>query len=206
MTVQTEPKKLEDVLLYEQLNRMSRATGVFQTGNTFSIGQVLGKDYKAITGFVQNSGTNLTESDVSLAPKAKKGDYEIHGTGTDTGYMVDPDGYHVDDFDAIAYDGEHLNIDSGSVAADDKYTVTVGDSTGDYVPLDPAAVNGAHEAHGIALDAYDASGGDVDGVALIKEVVLQSGGVVWPDGISTANKETALEQLAALGIVTRDAV
>jgi len=206
MAVQTEPKKIEDVLLYEQENRMSRENGVFQSGNEFTIGQVLGKDYKAKTNFTQDSGTNLSSGDVSLGPKAKKGDYTIVGTGADTGYMVDPDGYHVDDFSAIPYTGDHLNIDSGSVADTDQYTVTVGDSSGELAPLDTTAVNGAHEAHGIALGAYDASSAAVDGVALVKEAVLQTDGLDWPDGISEANKEQALEELRAKGIVTRDAV
>lgn len=206
MAVQTDPKRIEDVVLHEQENRMSREKGVFQTGNTFTIGQVLGKDYKSITGFTQDSGSGVSESHVSLGSEAKQGDYVIHGTGSNTARIVGPDGYEVEQVTSLPYSGDHLEIsDSASISDTDKYTVTVGDSTGDFVPLDPTAVNGAQEAHGISLGAYDASSADVDGVALVKQAVLETDGLDWPDGISDANKAKALEELKEKGIVTRAA-
>jgi len=206
MAVTTEPKNLRDVLLYEDENRMSREAVTFQSGNTIAVGQVVGRDYKAKTNFTQDSGTGLSTGDVSLGPNAKKGDYVIHGTGTDTGYIIDPDGYRVDDFSTLPHAGKHISIDSGTVASGDQYTVTVGDSTGEYVPLNTSAVNGAHEAHGIAAGAYDASSGAVDGVIVNRDAVVLLDGLVWPDGITTANKDAALAELEALGIQAKNAV
>lgn len=207
MAVSTQPKQIEDFLLYEQPDRMSREHGTVLSGSVLDVGQVVGKDYKAIISFTQVSGTNLTEGDVSLAGQAKQGTYTIYGTGVDTGYIVDPDGYRVDDFSAIPYTGNHLNIGSGSVADTDEYTVDVAANPADgkYVPLDPSAVNGAHEVHGISLGAYDATDGDIPGVFIEKQAVVVTGGLVWPDAITTAQKDQALKELDAVGIKVRDA-
>ena len=205
MAVTTEPKNARDVLLYEMDNRMSRKAVTFASGNTIAVGQVVGKNYKAKTNFTQDSGTNLSTGDVSLSPKAKKGDYTIVGTGADAGYMVDPDGFRVDDFEALPHSGEHLSIDSGSVADGDQYTVTVGDGTGEYLPLDTTAVNGAHEAHGVSIGHYDASSAAMNGVIVDRDAVVLLDGLVWPDGISTANKDAALAELEALGIQAKNA-
>jgi len=205
MPAQTEPKNLRDVLFYEDQHRMSRRVVTFMSGTAFEVGQVLGKDYKAKTNFTQDSGTGLSTGDVSLGQEAKKGDYVIHGTGTDTGYIMDPDGYRVDDFSSLTYAGKHISIDSGTVASDDKYTVTVGDSSGKYVPFDPSATNGAHEPAGIPIEAYDATDGDVEGVAVVRDAVLLRDGLVWPDTITTAQKEAALEAFQAVNIQVKDA-
>ena len=206
MPVTEEQKYISDVLKWENDSRHSRDQVTFLSGEVISLGQVVGKDHKAITNFTQDSGSNLTESDVSLAPNAKKGDYVIYGTGSGTGYIVDPDGYRVDDFSSIPHSGEHLNIDSGSVADTEQYTVTVGDGSGKHVALDTSAVNGAHEAHGIALGEYDASEGDLPGVIAARDAAVIESGLVWPEGITTEEKNKALATLKSLGIVVREEV
>lgn len=206
MPVTEEGKYIGDVLKEELPGFLSRDNITVLNGEVISLGQVLGRDYKSITGFTQDSGSNLSEGDVSLGPRAKKGDYVIHGTGASAGYITDPDGYHVDDFSSLPYSGKHLSIDSGSVADTDKYTVTVGDGSGKFVALDLTAVNGAHEAHGVALGEYDASEGDLPGKMAARTCGVVDSGLVWPDGITTEEKQTALAELKRLGIVEREEV
>lgn len=206
MPVTEESKYIGDVLKNELPSFLSRDNITVLSGEVISLGQVLGKDYKAITNLAQDTGTGISQSDVSLGPNAKKGDYVIHGTGTDTGYIMDPDGYRVDDFSAIPGGGEHISIDSGTVASGDQYTVTVGDGSGKFVALDLTAVNGAHEAHGVALGEYDASEGDLPGVMAARTCGVVESGLVWPDSITTEQKENALAELKRLGIVEREEV
>ena len=203
-----EQKYLKDVVRWEQVNSHSREKGTLAKSDTsISLGQVLGRDRKAITNFAQDSGSNLTESDVSLGPDAQKGDYEIHGTGSDEGHVVDPDGYRRESFNSLPYDGDHLRIsDSGSISDGDKYTVTVGDGSGKFVALDPSAVDGGQEAHGISLDYYDTTKRDVPGVVLVRDSEVIKSGLEWPDGISPEQKSKALAELRRLGVVVREEV
>ncbi len=207
MPVTEEQKYIGDVLKEEAPGRRSRDSIVVLSGEVISLGQVLGKDYKAITNFSQDSGTGISESHVSLGPKAKQGDYVIYGTGSNTARIVGPDGYEVEQITSLPYSGEHIQVsDSAAIADGEQYTLTVGDSSGKYVALDPSAVNGAQEAHGIALGEYDASEGDVPGVMAARDSGAVESGLVWPDGITTEQKNKALAELRQLGIVVRQEV
>ncbi len=76
-------------------------------------------------------------------------------------------------------------------------------ATGKFKPLDPTATDGTQIAAAIILQPANASAADVEVVNLKRrsQVVLQS--LVWPPGITAAQQKTALDQLAALGIITR---
>lgn len=207
MPVTEESKYISDVIKGEAPGRRSRDNVTVLSGEVLSMGQVVGKDYKAITGFSQDSGSGVSESNVSLGPKAKQGDYVIHGNGSGSGYIIGPDGYEIERITSLAYSGQHIQIDSDATLSDgDQYTVTVGDSSGKFVALDPSAVNGAQEAFGVALGEYDASEGDLPGVIVARDAEVVDPGLVWPDGITTEEKETALAQLRSLGIVEREEV
>ncbi len=76
-------------------------------------------------------------------------------------------------------------------------------ATGEYTILAPAAVDGSEVAAGIMLADCDATAAATDGVALVREAIISSEELVWPDGILDSEKATALEQLKTLGIITR---
>ncbi|MFO7598036.1 MAG: head decoration protein, partial [Desulfocurvibacter africanus] len=67
---------------------------------------------------------------------------------------------------------------------------------------DPA--DGSEKAAGIAIDAYDASAADVEGVAIKRDAIVAPSALIWPDGITVGQKATALAELEALGIITRE--
>jgi hypothetical protein len=69
--------------------------------------------------------------------------------------------------------------------------------------LDPDALNGTQNAHGILGAAVDASSADAKGTAVTRQAIAKLSGLVWPDGISDDQKAAALAQLEAKFIVTR---
>ena len=77
-------------------------------------------------------------------------------------------------------------------------------ATGKYVPLNTAAADGSEAAAGIALNDYDASLADVEGVILARDAIVADSALVWPEGIASGDKTTAQGQLEALGIIFRE--
>jgi len=76
-------------------------------------------------------------------------------------------------------------------------------ASGKFKPLALAASDGTQLAGAIILQAADATSADQSVVNLKRraQVVLQE--LVWPAGITDPQKKTAIEQLAALGIIAR---
>jgi hypothetical protein len=75
---------------------------------------------------------------------------------------------------------------------------------GKMVALDPAAEDGSEAAAGIMIGAVDASLADKPGVAIVREAMIASANLVWPDGITAGEKAIAIAELEALGIVAVD--
>lgn len=76
-------------------------------------------------------------------------------------------------------------------------------ASGKFKPLAPAASDGTQTAAAIILQYADATSADLRVVNLKRraQVVLQA--LVWPAGITDAQKATALVQLELLGIKAR---
>lgn len=76
-------------------------------------------------------------------------------------------------------------------------------ASGKFKPLAPTASDGTQIAAAVILQYADATAADQTVVNLKRraQVVLQE--LVWPAGINDAQKNGALDQLAALGIIAR---
>ena len=76
-------------------------------------------------------------------------------------------------------------------------------ASGKFKPLALGASDGTQIAAAVILQYADATDADQSIVNLKRraQVVLQE--LVWPAGITDAQKKAALDQLAALGIITR---
>lgn len=76
-------------------------------------------------------------------------------------------------------------------------------ASGKFKPLAPGASDGTQIAAAVILQYADATTADQTVVNLKRraQVVLQA--LVWPAGITDAQKSTAIAQLKALGIVPR---
>lgn len=82
-------------------------------------------------------------------------------------------------------------------------------SGGKYIGLDLAASEGAGSdaAAGVLLEPVTAPDGvDVEASVVRRHAVVSKAALIWPDGISAGQISTALGELAALGIIARDAV
>jgi len=87
------------------------------------------------------------------------------------------------------------NLDLGCVVSRD--TVS-----GKLKQLDPLASDGSETPVGILLVATDATLMDVEGALLLsRHAAVASSAVVWPAGISAADKASATSTLERLGIV-----
>ncbi len=73
-----------------------------------------------------------------------------------------------------------------------------------YVAFNQDAEDGSENAAGIVIDNYDATGADIEGVIIARHAMVKPDGLVWPADIETGEKEAALAQLEALGILTRE--
>ena len=84
--------------------------------------------------------------------------------------------------------------------AGDRFTITVTQVTEKFIALPN---DGSDMADGIAWDDYDASAADLKGVAVVRLAEVNTNTLVWPSGISAANKDLALQELAAKNIIIR---
>lgn len=77
------------------------------------------------------------------------------------------------------------------------------DGAGKYLELVPGAADGTEDAVGVLYDAVDATGGDANGIVHVRDCEVVDAELTWPDGITSGQKDTAISQLAAAGIIVR---
>lgn len=75
--------------------------------------------------------------------------------------------------------------------------------SGKYQVLDPAGTAAAKKAVAVLAEDVDATAADKSGLTIERGAVLEVTELVWPAGITDAQKATALDELTALGIVPR---
>ena len=96
--------------------------------------------------------------------------------------------------------------DSGTdPAVGEELIVTVTEEAGSRKrgALNPSATNGLEFATGILFEDRDPSDGDVRGVETARMTEVKGNLLIWPDGISDAQKQAALDHLAGKGIIAR---
>lgn len=76
-------------------------------------------------------------------------------------------------------------------------------ASGKHTQLDPAGADGSEAAASVCWGNYDASAADVDGVVNVRETEVNASSLIWPDGISQANKDAAIAALEANGVIAR---
>lgn len=78
--------------------------------------------------------------------------------------------------------------------------------SGKYQVLDLAGTGAAKKSAAVLIEAVDATGGDQPGLVIARGATVDLAELVWPEGITEAQKATALDELNALGIVARTAL
>ena len=220
MTVLSEANRLGDVLKYEAPSLYSREAVTVLAGSgadrEMKVGEVIGKRTKssvAVTPDAGNTGDGFaTLATPALGADAEAGTYTLTCTATavDAGTfeVLTPKGYKLPDLTVgQAYAGGHINLTVADGATDfvvgDKFTVDVS-GDGKMVALDLTGTDGTQEAFGILeADVTAPDGVDTSAVAVARDAILAAAGIVWPAGISQAQKDQATAQLAARGILIR---
>lgn len=78
-------------------------------------------------------------------------------------------------------------------------------ASGKYAVLNVGGIDGTAAAAGVTIAAYDASLADKAGVVIVRDAIVDPACLVWPAGITAPQKATALAELEALGIISRNA-
>lgn len=70
--------------------------------------------------------------------------------------------------------------------------------------VDPSASDGSEVAAGVLIQAVDANLADRDdGLIVARHAIVANHALVWPTGITVAEKQSAIAQLKALGVLVR---
>lgn len=123
-------------------------------------------------------------------------------------YKVDSDVVKSEGGSRISRDDDVLASGSGVVICGTVLgqITTAGATFGKFKPLAPGASDGTQTAKAIILETANATSADVTVVNLKRhaQVVLQS--LIWPVGITDAQKAAALASLETTSIVARNGV
>jgi len=219
MPVLTEANRLGDWLKWEQENQYSRDIVTVLAGSgadrVLTSGMVLGRITKgAATGAAAagNTGNGTITASPTVGQAAKPGVYRLvciePATNAGTFTVEDPDGILI----GIATVGveftTHLTFTIADGATDfvagDSFTITVAAGSGKVKQIDFAATDGADLASGLLTEDTTApSGLDRSGVAVVRNAIVSQNGITWPGGATTEQKNAAIAQLKAAGILVR---
>lgn len=212
----TEPKALTDVAPHLVSEHWSLDT-VTITGGAYEMGTVLGK---VTAGTVPTTGTaaggntgNGTCATVTGGVDVQPGDYTIRcKVAVANGgvfEVLNPKGACL----GLARVGTafvspeiNLTLNDGATdyAVEDAFTVTVPGGDGVYTLHDPAAIDGTAHAVAVLATDCDASAADKKAPVIARGAVLDAAGLAWKSGMTTNQKNAAIAQLKALGMIVRD--
>ena len=221
MNAYSETTYLGDVLKCEAPNLYSREAVTVLAGDgedrMLKVGSAIARRTRSevtVTAGDGNTGDGeATPADPPLGALAEAGIYRlacITAGAAGTFQVLSPKGYVLPDLTVgEAYEGGHLNLTVADGAADfaagDTFAIEVA-GDGKAVGLDPTAVDGTAEAIGIvAYDVTAPDGTDTEVTAILRDAVLADRAIVWPAGIGEAQKNAAIADLEARGILVRKA-
>lgn len=210
-----EGKYAGEFVASEANGSRSRQLVTILSGQNVVAGEVLGKVLTgAATGaaVAGNTGNGTITAAPANAAGVKAGVYRAvcvePGTGTGEFIVEDPNGIPLGVAvvgTEFAGGGLTFTIADGSTdfAAGDSFTITVAAGSGKYVAYDQDGADGRQIAAGISYDNYDATDGDVEGVAFVRDAEVTGAELTWPSDIEAGEQITAETQLADLGIIVR---
>ena len=221
MNAYSESTYLGDVLKCEAPNLYSREAVTVLAGDgedrMLKVGAVIARRTRStvtVTAGDGNTGDGAaTMADPPLGVRAEAGIYRlacITAGAAGTFQVLSPKGYVLPDLTVgTAYAGAHLNLTVADGATDfaagDTFAIEVA-GDGKVTGLDPTAVDGTAEAIGIvAYDVTAPDGTDAEVTAILRDAVLADRAIVWPAGIGEAQKNAAIADLEARGVLVRKA-
>lgn len=205
---------LRDVLVSEVDSKITRKQRTVLAGSgsdrKLKIGTVAafsGSLTISSTANQSNAGNGTVSAAATLKPNAQVGDYSVEFTGATTFAVFDPKGSRLaDGTTGAAYDNGQIGftITAGGTAfeAGDGFAISVEQADGKLVAYDPSAVDGAGRDPVIIAENVTAfDGSDAMTVTLERLCTIKSSGLIWPAGITDAQKSAALASLEARHVV-----
>lgn len=161
------------------------------------------------TPVLVGTGTGAVSS-ISLGPDAQNGAYRVQLLATSSTAefeVIAPDGSKLRRGQvATAYTSTHVNFtlsNAGTMTSGDYFVLIVAKGSGKYTALAPSTYDGSHVAAAILGYATDATDADQDATVFVRDCTVKSAALTWPAAVTTAQKATATNQLAAAGIILR---
>lgn len=112
--------------------------------------------------------------------------------------------------------GDLLKYEAPSLYSRERVTVVSGQNlplgavvgmvtaTGKVKQIAPSATDGTQLATGVLMQAVDAALAErPDGLMVARHAIVSNHALQWPTGITTAEKQAAMAQLKALGVLVR---
>ena len=116
------------------------------------------------------------------------------------------EGRHTAEF-LISDAAGHRSRDVGTLAKGNNLqagtVLGASDSNGNYGALNTASTAGYQNAAAILYDTVDATDNAAKVTVITRDAEVDGGALTFPDGITDADKQTAIDALAAAGIVVR---
>lgn len=201
--------------LFGTCDQRARDVVTVLSGQKLVAGQVLGKiavGAATMTAFSNNAVNTGAAAAVTVAAGAKVGTHKIviiePGTNAGVFQHEDPDGVIVKTgIVGQAYSGGGLSftIPDGSqdFISGEGFNIAVAAGSGKVRAIDFSSAVGADVAIGVLFAAVDATSADQPGVAVVRDQEIVSAALVWPAGATTNQKNAALAQLKAQGLIAR---
>jgi hypothetical protein len=215
-----EPARVSDVLKME-LGTFNRDPITILSGaGVLAIGTVLGQiavgaaSSAAKSGGNTGGGTLTLDGTTPVLAGAKVGVYAVRciaaASNSGTFRVTDPDGFVLGDVAVGATFENDIKFVLADVGTDfivgDGFDVTIAVGSLKWVACPETATNGSQVARAVLLEKVDATSADKPAVALVRgPAEISRHGLVWHSSVDTLGKKNAkIEQLKALGIVTRE--
>lgn len=185
------------------------------SGQNLVSGTVLGKITAGATASAAALGTNTGNGAmgaITVSAGAIAGDYvlTIIEPATNLGNFTveDPNGVligHGTVGSAFSAGGLAFTLADGATdfVAGDQIKITVAAGSGKFTQFNLSGADGSQHAVAILRDDCDASGGDKSCVVIARAQEVIESKLTWPAGITTNQKNAAIAELAAVGIIVR---
>ena len=112
--------------------------------------------------------------------------------------------------------GDLLKYEAPNLYSRDRVTIAAGQTlplgavlgmvpaTGKIKQIDPSATDGSQYAAGVLMQAADAYLADRDdGLMVARHAIVSDHALSWPTGIAQSERQAAIAQLKALGVLVR---
>lgn len=217
MAALSEGKYTAEFLESEANGTRSRENVTVLSGEVLKAGHVVGRRLVAPTvaaavalGTNTGNGT-VTGQALGTNLGARRGTYRISVIepvlNLGTFQVFGPDGALIGDgVVGTEFDNEiKFTINDGATdfVAGDAFAIKVTAGTYKYKEYDVADADGGQRPIGVLYAAVDATSADKAGVAIARDAEIRKDDLSWFSGATAAQKDEALDALAALGIIGR---